>query len=242
MLNALNIGSAFRFSRNIVGGLTGFIFSLGNIFKTPFKGSGPAIVVGFLGLSTFILKARENYQLDRQEISTDDYKKNKIQRCSTKLIAAALIKDSQKHEDFQEDKSHWHDFDGPWIIQMSADQKPKIIPVKFSHAQLQPEEILKDLNNKIESKGREAIIRQHLYCTAAFFGQVGSHFMECLLEKTYDKPDLFDFSEFTADNILIVMVSALALYNGYQSFKENHAAYEKAHIDAVCGTALRLSR
>lgn len=217
MLAHLKIGSAFRYSRNIVGGLTGFVFSLGNIFKIPFTGKGPASFMGSLGLSLFMLKVRENYQLERPEISIEDYKKNKIQS-STVFIASLLINDPQKFKIIQEDKA---------------------TQVNFSHAQL--EDMLKEiLNNSIEySQKGEDIIRKYLYCATTFLAQVGSHFMECLLAKAYDKPDLFDFREFTADNILIVILSALSLYNGYQSFKENHAAYEKSNIDDTCVKFLR---
>ena len=229
MLSRLKIGSAFRYSRNIVGGLTGFIFSLGNLFKVPFKGKWPATFMGSLGLSIFMLKVRENYQLESPEISIDEYKKEKIQS-STVFIAAVLIKDPQKVKNFHEDKA----------MLTSSEQKAKEIEIKFSQAQL--EDILQGiLNNSIEySEKWENIARKYIHCTAAFLAQVGSHFMECLLVKAYDKPDLFDFSEFTADNILIVMLSALSLYNGYQSFKENHAAYEKANIDDICMKFLKI--
>lgn len=230
MLTRLKIGLAFRYSRNIVGGLTGFIFSLGTIFKTPFKGKGPAIFMGSLGLSIFMLKTKENYQLERSEVPIDDYKKNKIQS-STVFIATLLTKDSQKLKSFQ-DKA----------ILISSEQKSKELEINFSHAQL--EDILKGiLNSRIEySEKLEDIARRYIHCIATFLAQVGSHFMECLLAKAYEKPDLFDFNEVTADNILIVMLSALSLYNGYQSFKETHAAYDKANIDDICENFLKTYR
>lgn len=99
------------------------------------------------------------------------------------------------------------------------------------------------LNNRNEySEKWEDLVRKYIHCATAFLAQVGSHFMECLLAKAYDKRDLFDFSEFTAGNILIIMLSALSLYNGYQSFKEDYAAYEKANVDDICGKFLRKYR
>lgn len=227
----LKIGSAFRYSRNIVGGLTGLLFSLGNIFKTPFTGKGPATFMGLLGLLVFMLKARENHQLERPELSIDEYKKDKIQD-TTVFITSVLIKDPQKCKIFHQDKT----------VLIGSEQKAKETEVNFSQAQL--EDIPKGiLNSSIEySKNREDIVRKYIHCTAAFLAQVGSHFMECLLAKAYDKPNLFDFCELTADNILIFMLSVLSLYNGYQSFKENRTAYEKGNIDDICGKFLRTYR
>lgn len=92
-----------------------------------------------------------------------------------------------------------------------------------------------------QNENWENLIYKYVYCSTAFLGQVGSHFMECLLAKSYVEPDLFGFNELSADNILLVMVSLLALYNGVQSFNENRVAFEKSNIDDSCEKIIKLS-
>lgn len=210
MLARLKLGSAFRYSRNVVGGVTGFIFSLGNIFKTPFQGIGPSAYVAAFGLALFAIKVRGNYQQNRSDLSIADYKNEKMHH-STAMIARKLTSDSQIYERF----------------------KAKYCSVENMVQADQLEEILDRMLNEqfANPKSFESSVSQYLHCSGAFFAQTGSHFMECLLAKAYANPTLFTFASLATDNFLVVLLLLPALYNGYQNFNEAYQTYEKSHID-----------
>ena len=66
LYSRLEPGRAFRFSRQIAGGLAGTFFTLGGICMVPLKnfifGYGAALTTVVISAMAFVLKAKENYQ------------------------------------------------------------------------------------------------------------------------------------------------------------------------------------
>ena len=238
MLEFLKLGGALRSSRNIVGGVTGFIFSLGNIFNVPLIGKWPATLMVSLGLSTFILKVRENYQMRYTTMSTKAYQEKQIHTYSL-LVAELLNKDPQKLPRLLQHQSIL--IDAQQVVVVVDSQQ--ISPQELSETQqntrdsditlaLLNDMLIKNINRRLDNK--ETIARKHIYCTAFLLIQIGSHFMECLLLKAYDNPDLFMLNEITPDNVFIGLLALIALYNGIQAYKEENRASEQHIVDIVC--------
>lgn len=220
MLARFKIGSAFRYARNQVSGVTGFIFSLGNIFKIPFKGIGPAAFAGSLGLSLFALKVWENSQNNTPDQPVADYKKEKIHN-STAVISRKLAGDPQKLERFkaaQTASEHPEQKTSEHMVRFDMEALEGILEKMLTVGMAQP-------------KKWDISTSQYLHCAVTFLAQVAGHFMECLLAKAYGDPELFNFADLGIDNFIVVLLLVPALYNGYQNSKEAFVDYEKAYLD-----------
>ena len=192
--------------------------------------------MGSLGFSVFITTVRESYKLRFPTLSVKDYQKTQTHSYAT-VADELLRKDPKKIERIKNDQVILTSLQQVVVqdAQPAALQEASLLQSKSDETVINVDMLKKILNYRVENnKDWENSVHKHIHCTATFLAQIGSHFMECLLVKAYDNPDLFNFNEFSADNIFIVLLVVIALYNGYQSFKENQLTYEKKAIDNIC--------
>lgn len=220
MLARLKISKSMRESRNYVGGLTGFLFFLTNILKVPlrklFNGLGAPVGMALLGLLIFVYKLTQNYQ--REDVN-NDYKKI-TNKSSVSLIAEKLNNTRQKTEQFLRDYLEMDDIEEN-AIRLTAHELSNILNIEF-------------LNKLRQSRTSSHYAIEFLDCSAVALMQVANHYMECLLAKGLYNPELFNLQEVSADNMLLLVIGLIAVYNAFQDFLEKYKSYEIPTHDELC--------
>lgn len=224
MFESLRIGAAFRRSRQYVGGMTGFLFTLSNIFSVPLKATkfAPVLTMGLLGLFTFLFEIKRNYtSTTSQSLTIEDYK---IKSLNSYAITLALI------------KRRTDSITGQLISQVDNSELKSVIieqpPAQDKELIVHKQKLEERFHGVIKNRyDWVACLYKYTDCLSTGLAQVGSHFMECLLLKGQENPDLFDMNSLSADNIIVCFLGLVALYNGYQSAKESYLAIEQQAID-----------
>jgi len=228
MFGRLKVGSAFRYSRSIAGILTGFVFSIGELFKVPIHGIIATGFVGGIGLSAWVMSIKQNFVMNTTISTLQGYKSSKFLHTSA-FISQVLKKQAGK------------DCIATHTAQNTEEDKKEIV-IDISSTTFE-ETLLTTLNENFALlNNREFALRKYLHSTILLLSQIGSHYGECLLLKSYGNNEFFNLDSFEADNILLIAITALALLNGYYSFMESKINYDKHAADEICERLIKAYR
>ncbi|GEM_PF-3929377 len=222
VLERLNIGSAFRGSRQIAGGIGGTFFALGGIFKVPLNqflgGYGSAAVTAAASLVNMGYQLFNNYQ------SSDlDYPGNALNsgttKLSTEMIIARFRHDQEKARDFLR-AHHVTEANIVRLENWSADAEEDI------------QDILKQLYNDVHTDYEKYPISLVLAVMTA-----ASHYIECMLIQVYADAKTFDYGDrITPANVMLWLVTLLAAYNALHTLVDVKRSYEQPSAAKLCNT------
>ncbi len=223
MLTRLNIGPAFRKSRQIAGGMTGLFFALGNVLKIPLKaflsGYGPALTTLSVSLMDFGSQLIENHQSSAPDNNAIAIKANET-LFTTRIIIDKLNQNSVKTRDFLIS----HNITSAEIERLE----------KWNNDEDVWDTFVKVYNSV------EFDIEKYPASFIFSITEMSAHFMEVMLIQAYIDSEAFEYGDHaTVGNIILSLLFLLALYNGIKTFFETKHCYEHPSASKLSNTLFK---